>query len=66
MVAKEPGSEAQIGALHLSAFKPPDLAIEKPDFHVAVLGKLAGSLQRLRVGFCINCFIGRYAIVSID
>jgi hypothetical protein len=48
------------------AFKPANLAIKIPDFHITPVDKLASGLHGLRVGLGLDGFVRRYAIVSID
>src|ERR1700722_7563364 len=55
-----------IDVLFPSALEPPDLAIEMPDFQVAVVDELARGFQGLRVGIGLERPERRHAIVRID
>jgi hypothetical protein len=44
----------EIDSLFFCTLKPPDLAIEMPDFNIAAADELACGLQCLYVGICID------------
>src|ERR1700737_5474723 len=46
--------------------KPPDLAVEIPDFHIAGVQELARGPQGLRVRFGVDRSVRRNAVVCID
>jgi hypothetical protein len=46
--------DTKLSSLFFRALKPPDLAIEMPDFNIAAADELACGLQCLCVGICID------------